>query len=565
MQGLKQIFIGLIFSVAILPGVAITAPLIQSQQLPPINATLTPPLRDINPTNLSIQPRRIIPLRRQRNASPFTLSPPPRDLIQQIAPVTLMKPPLLSFEGLKGKDNDDIFGTPSVPPDVNGDIGPRHYVQMVNTLLQVFDKQTGAKLTKALKLSSIFAAAGKTGPCAKYDDGDPIVLYDELADRWLLSQFASNYNKWDIAVAPHYECIAISQTNDPTGAYYLYAHIMPNKFFGDYPKFGVGTMAYYLTVVQYDKNDEYAGVGIFAFDREKMLHGQPVTVNYHDLGEMLELSSLLPADLDGEAPLPDLPHYVLGFNTNRTFMPKNQIRIFEIRPDFSSTDISHTIQEQKVVAVQSFNPNVCNSYNMACIPQAKVRQKLDSLSDRPLYRLQYRHFVDNCPVDKNLSSCVTLTFNHTVRANTDGINRSGVRWYILTMPLDGDQFQVAHQGTFSPDKHFRWMGSAALNRKGDLALGYSISSSELHPTIGYAGRFANDPLNTITQERILSLGKGSQTAKGDRWGDYTMMAVDPIDGCTFWYSNQYYRDNEDGYNWYWRSRIFSFKLSSNCD
>jgi hypothetical protein len=172
--------------------------------------------------------------------------------------------PLVSFEGLNSGNNNTVFGFQVSPPDTVGDVGPNHYVQMVNLTFRVFDK-AGNPLTAPLAVSSIFAPFG--APCGARDDGDPIVLYDPL-DRWMLSQFCT------VADPFNHQVIAISQTPDPSGPYYLYDFRMPNNKFNDYPKFGVWTDAYYMTDNQFNQaGTAFLGAGAFAFDRARMLAG----------------------------------------------------------------------------------------------------------------------------------------------------------------------------------------------------------------------------------------------------------------------------------------------------
>lgn len=541
--------------------------LIQSQRLPAVTAGETPPLAEIVTTEQIRTAPYVIPLRKPiptntTDSSPKTLQTqdPLIAAQRQVGELTSIDP-IMNFEGLSGADNKAMFGSPSTPPDVNGDIGPQHYVQMVNTLFQVFDKQTGLALTQPSRLSSLFAAAGKTGPCAKNDQGDPIVLYDHLADRWLLSEFNYGYDKFGNDKPPYHECVAVSKTGDPTGQYYVYDYITPNNKFPDYPKFGVWADGYYMTAAQYSGNTP-SGNAILVFDRAKMLVGDAAAVNYHDLANKPLLTVLLPSDLDGPQPPSGTPNYVLGFQGNKNnWLPTTRVRVFEVSADFSPS-ATGSVKERSSLQVAAFNPKVCSNAVGTCIPQPGVNQKLDALSDRPMNRLQYRYFSDHCPIDNSTSACAGLTFNHTIQGESSG--QAAARWYILNYKPDTDLLSIAQQGTFAPDTGSRWMGSAALNKQGELALGYSLSSKSVYPAIGFAGRLPTDPPNVLTLTGLLKQGNGAQSGDTERWGDYTMMAVDPDDDCTFWYTNQYYANNKDGRNWLWRTRIGSFKLSNDC-
>jgi hypothetical protein len=382
-----------------------------------------------------------------------------------------------------------------------------------------------------------------------------------LADRWLLSEFNYNLDKFGNAKPPYHECIAISKTGDPTGQYYVYDYIVPNNNFPDYPKFGLWQDGYYMTTFQY-LNDKPSGNAILVFDRNKMLVGAKAAVNYHDLANNPRLSVLLPSDLDGPSPPAGTPNYIIGFQGEKyTLLPTPKMRIFEVKADFSPLAAGF-IKERTPLPVSAFTPSICNNASGFCIPQRGTTQKLDALSDRPMNRLQYRYFSGRCPIDTSAALCASLTFNHTIRGENYG--ESAIRWYILNYQPDTDQLSVAQQGTFSPNTLSRWMGSAALNKQGELALGYSISSDSTYPSIHFAGRLASDPENVLTLMGLLKKGGSAQLDGSRRWGDYTMMAVDPVDDCTFWYTNQYYATRNAGLNSLWQTRIGSFKLSGDC-
>jgi Carboxypeptidase regulatory-like domain len=462
-----------------------------------------------------------------------------------LAPLSVPAP-TLTFEGLSNADNVSVFGFRSIPPDTNGDVGPNHYVQIVNSLFRVFDKN-GAALAPPTKLSSVFAAAGLTGLCATHDDGDPIVLYDHLADRWLMSQFA--FGK----TAPFFQCIAISRTGDPTGGYFAYAVQMPTTKFNDYPHFGVWPDGYYMTDNQF-RGSTPAGAGVFAFDRAKMLAGDPnAGFIYFDLAS--NEGGMLPSDLDGSPPPPGTPNYFVQFTGSGG---SSALRVFEFRANFANPAASTFVERgDSPLSVAAFNPSMCN-FSESCIPQPGTSTKVDALSDRLMHRVQYRHFTGACPIDTGLGSgCGTLVLNHTVDEN--GADHAGIRWYILKIADTSDALSVNQQATYAPDAHHRWMGSAAIDVQGNLAVGFSLSSSSVFPSIRYAGRLVTDPDGTLNQgEATLQAGGGSQTGS-DRWGDYSMLAVDPQDECTFWYTTEYYSTSSSAG---WRTRIGTFTLAS---
>lgn len=453
---------------------------------------------------------------------------------------------MLSFEGVGNDDNLGQLGRRVLPPDPNGDVGPNHYVQTVNLLVQVFDKATGtAVLPVPVPISSLFASFG--GPCEMTDDGDPIVLYDSLADRWLISQFA-------LSGPPFHQCVACSQSGDPTGAYFLYDFEMPNNKLNDYSKFGVWPEAYYMTDNQFTSaTGPFAGGGVFAFDRAKMLVGDPsASFLYLDLAFIdPTIGGMLPADLDGPPPPIGSPSYLAYFTATEFGDRRDALRVFELHADFSTPpQLTFTERPESPIATAAFDPLFsCGSSGQDCIPQpspADSLSKLDVLADRLMHRLQYRNFGTH----------ESLVVNHTV--DVSGTSHAGVRYYELRRNLPGGAFFFTEQASFAPDSRHRWMGSAAMDHQGNLAVGYSVSSAMTFPSARYAGRLATDPPGGLFQgEGTLQAGAGSQTSPTSRWGDYSMLTVDPVDGCTFWYTTEYYSTSSSNQ---WRTRIGSFKF-----
>ncbi|MGH7845296.1 MAG: hypothetical protein ACREQW_09015 [Candidatus Binatia bacterium] len=510
----------------------------------PVKFGVSPPLRSLKAAEKKFEgtPPKHREMRRpgpRPRGKALGLSKDP--VLQDSSPALDTPSPDNTFDGISNADNAAVNGFSTVPPDGNGDVGPNHYVETVNVLLEVFDK-TGTSLTGPIAIRDLWAGFG--GPCETTDDGDPIVLYDHLADRWLVSQFA------DVG-PPSRQCIAISQTGDPTGSYFLYDFAMPNNKFNDYPKFGVWPDAYYMTDNQF--NPGFAGVGVFAFDRAKMLAGNPTAgFIYFDLAFDSSVFGMLPADLDGPSPPAGTPNYFVYYTATEFGDPQDGLRIFEFRPNFASPGSSTFVERSdSPLVTASFNPIFsCGASGRDCIPQpspAGSTSRLDVISDRLMFRLQYRNFGTH----------ESLVTNHTVNV---GNNHAAVRYYEVRRNLPGGAFFINEQASFAPDSHHRWMGSAAMDKDGTLAVGYSVSSTTLFPSIRYAGRLASDPSGGLFQgEAVLQAGAGSQTTTSSRWGDYTMMAVDPVDDCTFWYVNQYYSSSSSSS---WRTRIGSFTFPS---
>lgn len=456
-----------------------------------------------------------------------------QDPVVQDAPVpAAITPPVFTFPGLSNASNAALFGFQVSPPDTVGDVGPNHYVQMVNLMFQVFDK-AGNALTPPRKVSNIFAPLG--APCGPTDDGDPIVLYDPLADRWLISQFCT------VADPFNHQIIAISQTPDPTGAYYLYDFQMPNNKFNDYPKFGVWTDAYYMTDNQFNQaGTAFLGAGVFAFDRAKMLAGDPTaSYIYFDVENgNPDIGGMLPADIDGIVPPPaGAPGLFAYFVADEFGDPADGLRIFEFVPNFANPPAStFTERADSPVLVAAFDPrSPAGRDDIEQPAPASSAANLDAIADRLMFRLAYRNF----------GSHESLVVNHSVNVSgvaptTPASHQAGVRYYEIRRPIGGS-FSVQEQATFAPDTHNRWMGSAAQDNDGNLAVGYSVSSLTVAPSIRYAARLATDPPNGLFQgEASLIAGTGVQTNTGSRWGDYSALSVDPNDDCTFWFTSEYY-------------------------
>lgn len=486
-----------------------------------------------------------------------------RDPLAGKAPARTRAPGALSgtlqnFEGISNVDG--VF-----PPDTNGDVGPKHYIQQVNSSFQIYDKQ-GNGLLKAgtppvptpMNSNTLFSTYQPADSlCRTTNFGDGVVRHDTLADRWLLSYFAFNVDADNNPVAPFHECIAVSKTADPVaGGWHLYDFLVSNQRFNDYPKLGVWPDGYYAT---FNWNGSPGAAGAYAFDRANMLNGNPagfvcfgcdtgLGLNGGDgFSHLSTDTNLLPSDLDGTKP----PAFGAPQTLTR-FVGSNTLRSFAFHVDWQ-VPANSTLTQLPDVAVANFNSSLTG------IPQPDTTQTLDPLADRLMHRLQYRNFGDH----------ETMVVNHTV--NADGAGHAGVRWYELRRPAGSPNWSLYQQGTFAPDAAHRWMGSIAMDKAGNIALGYSVSSApaapdaqnpNVYPSIRAAGRLAGDPLGLLPQSELkIRDGNGSQTGHDDdgegRWGDYSAMQVDPTDGCTFWYTQEYVQTT-GGFNW--QTRVASFKF-----
>ncbi len=482
-----------------------------------IKHDVSPPLRDIVPLPRTGGPKRVIPLR--------TLPPPPVATTEMDSVLQTSVGPLVgTTAGLNfaGVGNGDYGFVPdSAPPDTNGAVGATQFVQWVNESFAVFDKGTGALLSGPTSGNTLWSGFGDG--CETNNDGDPIAQYDKLANRWVLTQFS-------VSTTPFLQCVAVSTTPDATGTYNRYAFTQPN--FNDYPKLGVWPDAYYISFNMFSRR--FLGARACAFDRTAMLAGSAATEVCFQLSS--KFGGLLPSDLDGPASPPPAgePNFFLNFG-------RDSLNLWKFHVDFLHPANS-TLTRPTKIAVAPFR-EACGG--RTCIPQEGTRQELDSLGDRLMYRLAYRNF----------STYESLVVNHSVAVGKGSKGQTGVRWYELRDPNGTPT--VFQQGTYAPDSNFRWMGSIAMDRLGDIAVGYSVSSSSVFPSIRYTGRVPSDPPGTMEAENSILSGVGSQLPSLNRWGDYSSMGVDPVDDCTFWYTNEYLKASGD-FNW--STWIASFKF-----
>jgi hypothetical protein len=431
------------------------------------------------------------------------------------------------------------------PPDPNGVPGETQYVQWVNTRLAVYNKSDGALLLGPIPGNAVFA--GMTGSpgadaCRTSNNGDPIVQYDKLAKRWILTQFG-----WDPAHAetgPYYQCIAISTSSDATGSYYRYAWDIRgsdgNPVFPDYPKVGVWPDAYYFSWVLFQNLavGGYLGPRVCGVDRAVMLTGGSPTARCNDFGTAF--GPILPSDLDGSMPPPaGSPNYLLSLDFGNDGSGDH---LFMWRFSFADATVSAPIQ----IPVAPFVIACPLEFGGPCVQQPAPGEALDALGDRLMYRLAYRNF----------GSREVLLANHSVQqpgAVTDG--PVGVRWYELRNLSSTPA--VYQQGTWAPDTDSRWMGSIAMDKMGNIALGYSVSGPSTPPGVRYTGRLRSEPLGRLEPEAVIVNGGGVQVDTVNRWGDYSAMAVDPVSDCKLWYTQEYIAST-GSFNWSTRIAAFRF-------
>ena len=437
-----------------------------------------------------------------------------------------MPAPIANFAALNLSANGSGW-----PPDTNGDVGPNHYIQTVNSSIGIYNKSTGA-LISAVTLNTFFQGPAGT-PCDTSNDGDPVVLYDASVDRWIVTDFA-----WtSISTGPFYECIAVSQSGDPvSGGWYYYAmQASTGAFAGylnDYPKLGVWPDAYYMATNMFQEVPAGSGFGVrlWAINKTPLLTGAALQEVHFDLCTDGSCGSFLPSNQRGTAPPAGAPNYFMQVSGPGT----NTADLYRFHADFA-IPANSTLTGPIQIPVA---PSEMVAFG---VPQSGTTSTLDSLSFRLMAQLQYRNFGTH----------QALFATHTI--DEGGI--ASARWYEFRDPAGTPT--LYQQGTHKlPDGSHRWMGSVAADKDGNVALGYSVSSGSTFPSIRYAGRRAGEALGTLPQtERTLFAGTGSQSGVS-RWGDYSALSVDPSDDCTFWYTQEYYAAT--GTNW--QTRVGSFKF-----
>jgi hypothetical protein len=435
-----------------------------------------------------------------------------------------------------------IDGTPVdparrvAPPDTTGDIGPNHYVQWVNLRYAIYNVvRDGSNTITGFTLQPGFPKNGNVlwqgfgGPCEISNDGDPIVQYDQIANRWVLTQFA-------VSSSPYTQCVAVSTGPDPAGTYYRYAYSYGIDF-NDFPKVGVWPDAYYITYNMFRRGRTFVGNKVCALERDKMLTGASARQICAQTSS--RYGSLLPADVEGSTlPAAGTANPLLSITSTSMLFWKFAV---------NWTAGTGVLTGPTVIPVAPFS-TACGGGT--CIKQQGTSNLIDSLGDRLNYRLSYRKFP----------TYEALLVNHAVTASS----ATGIRWYefrnAAANTISSATPVVFQQGTFAPsDSLYRWMGSAAMDKTGGIAVGYNVSGSTSKPSIRYAVRAASDPAGTLGGETSILAGTGAQNGTLTRWGDYSTISVDPLDGCQMVFTTEYIPS--DG-NFNWRTAIGSFKLST---
>lgn len=451
-----------------------------------------------------------------------------QDPVVQDAPIN---PPsgitLRSFEGISFAN----AGNSGWPPDTNGDVDDTYYIQTVNIAIGIYEKSTGAPVT-IITFNDFFN--GTKTACDYANRGDPVVVYDRLADRWLISDFA-----WLQDGGPYYECVAVSKTGDPvTGGWWMYAIKISDDSLDDYPKLGVWRDEYVISfnMFNYDDGDyDFNGASVWAFRKSKMIAGQSVPYVAFKISADTGYATLLPSHALSLPPL-GAPAYLA------TASIPNQLNLWELHVDWSNTNTASLTgpTNMEVATFASADSIAQPGSDVGTVPY------LDSLSPRPMMQLIYQ----------SVGGVESLWMTHTVAHR----GKAAKRWYEVRSP-DTNPF-VYQQGTYQPTNDNYWMGALAVDQDGNMALGYSLSDTDKYPSIYYTGRLNGEGLGLLPQgNNAIIDGGGSQTDAGrgmTRWGDYSSMSLDPIDNCTFWYTTEYYSTT----GVIWQTRIAALKFPS---
>jgi hypothetical protein len=492
----------------------------------PLEFAVSQPVREMPPQAFHPgEPKEIRFHRPPAGASSGSVSDP---VVQTFTPTVASAQTLGQWEGLG--EGYPGYTVTAVPPDTNIAVGPNHIVEWVNNAFVVFDKH-GAQVLAPVADSTFWGPLSTCNQLGGFSD--PIVQYDRTADRWLVGEVA--LPAFPGLLGQFAQCFAVSTTSDPTGSYFTWAYGFGTTL-NDYPKIGMWPDGYYVTWNLFQNAQTFSGPEACAWDRAAMVSGAaaPALVCFK-LGNAF--ASLLPSDWDGAtAPPTGSPNFFMSIDP-----ASNAMNLWRFHVDFANINNSTFLGPTSIAGVAPFTAPCLNTQD--CIPQPGTTTRLDALGDRLMYRLAYR----------NLGDHESIVANHTVL--TAGGN-TAVRWYELRSP-NGTPV-IYQQGTFAPDADNRWMASIAMDRTGNVGVGYSVASGSTFPSIRMSGWEVGNSLGILQAETFLVTGGGSQTGF-DRWGDYSAMRIDPTDDCTFWYAQEYQATTQSAN---WNTRIASFQFPS---
>jgi hypothetical protein len=497
---------------------------------------VSPPLRELAnlPGNSPYTLETAHNVRQHANVHPSTTQqydPVEQDFLGADATITAG----LSLLGL-----DNAQACSCQPPDTNAAVGDNQVVEWVNVAYAVYDKNTGNMEAGPIAANLIWQSLG--GRCAQFNDGDPVVQWDRTAHRWLLAQ--------NVFHNPYDACVAVSTSNDALGTYNLYQFPLTNGF-PDYPKWGIWPTGYFQT-----NNANTAQV--CAYNSAKLLIGDR-TAEQVCVNTSANDFSLLPGDLDSnvQPPAGQDEFFIGSYLSDPT---NSHLYLYSMRPNYANP--SQTVFTGNNLANPISVPNYTPFCPLSefCVPQNGTTQKVDALGDRLMYRFAYWDdgALNHVPAHATRLPQQHWYVNHVVTASG---GQAAVRWYEFRTNVRTSAItdvRLFQSGTYAPDSNNRWMASIAQDKMGNIALGYSLSSTTVFDSIYVAGRTTSDPVGQLETEVPLTVGTGSQSS-GQRWGDYSSMMIDGSDGCTFWYAQEYYIVPAGGSQW--QTRLNSFKFA----
>ena len=448
----------------------------------------------------------------------------------------------LNFDGVGNNATNNCPSasrTTVAPPDTNAAVGDTQVVQWVNLCYEVFDKATGARVAGPFAGNSFWL--GFKSFCATSNAGDIIIQWDKANHVWVASQNVFR---------PFLTCVAVSTTADATGSYNRYE--FPQPGFPDYPKWGLTPSVYYQTQNDFGTGAGFVGVNVCAYDAVAMRAGKKsptqICIVDNSNGTLFD-DNMLPADNDTADAAAITPEVLLGSIDN---FPGGDTHVYQYVFTVTSfkkgTATLAGVNGSMPIAVPAFKLG-CGGFG-ACIPQPSPGSELlDALGDRLMYR--FARSVDSSGTQHLVTHSVNLT------------TAVAARWYEFQAPSGSTSLSLHQSGQTPDDGHYRWMGSVARDKAGNIALGYSRSSASAgdYPSLYLSGQAAGEPPNTTDTESLIFQGSGSQFNTGNRWGDYSSMALDGADGCSFWYTTEYYP--ADG-SFAWSTRIAGAIKFSGC-
>ncbi|MCP5045814.1 MAG: hypothetical protein GY940_01480, partial [bacterium] len=402
-----------------------------------------------------------------------------------------MSAPIIDFAGMNLSANGAGW-----PPDTVCDVGSTYYVQAVNTSIGIYNKSTGAPVS-ATTFDSFFGGAA---PCTNNNNGDPIVLYDQYAQRWFILDFA-----WTSTSGPFYYSVAASKTSDPTGAWWQYCFQADASLLNDYPKCGIWHDGIYTTANMFNYNSgTFQHVKIWAFKKPDIYNGTLISQSLTD--NSYQAWSILPSNAKGSTASTG-PNYMYAMDANEFGAPSiDALYVWKLAVDWN-TPANTTWTGHSTMTAAAFGLTASG------VPQSGTSVQLDSLFGRLMNPAMYRNFGTH----ESVYLC------HVA----DSGGKRVMRWYEVR--INGGNSSIYQQGTYDPDSNHRWMGSVGGDKNGNIAMGYSVSSSSMKPAIRYAGRLSTDPVGQLSQgEATMTAGTGHQTTY-TRWGDYSAITIDPDD------------------------------------